>query len=1001
MGDRARGRRRRAPGLLTLGGIAAVASLGSMLQPTVAQAQAGTGAAASHAAARYTTLAAPALTRPQPLSPAGAARQAHRAATFRPRNAAAYDRARQSAPRASSAPLRQAVQASTSVVNSGEVAGAAGGSTVTAAFPLSSNQQQVTGLGPAWDVAPPDTQVAASSQYLVEMVNDMGTIWTRQGSLVPNQQFDLGAFFQVAGGLSASDPQVLYDQASGRWFASMMGFSVDQQNNPTGGQVYLAVSQTSDPTGSWYTYQATTNTPYASNEIFDQPFLGVNDDKVVLSWNDFYNDPSIPVNEETWVFQKSDLVGGTMTAGAELFQNDVDRYRMVPVRSLSSTATEYVLYNNSDCANLGCNSKVPHPSVGVIAVTGTPAAGTVTSTEADPSVAPTSLPPNGAQPGCKNATTCGIVTDDDRLLPSYYENGSIWTSANDACTVSNVVRSCLRVIGLDVTGTPRVSWNGDVGASGWDLYYPAVVPDSAGDIAVSFSQSSSSVYPQSAYTVLGGNVGTPQIATLVPGRAPYNDQFPQGAGPFVWGDYSSAVPDPGHDGTWWLAGEHADVSCSMNLSGQVTPCANWSTGVGQVVAERSLSLTTSPAQLPSTMTAGTPFGATVQVLDPWGQQVTSDNTTVVTLALAGGAPGAFVPCVQNPVKVSGGQAAFQCHVEKAGSGFSAVATSPNLASAASNRFSVTPSTPAKVAFTTAPPASVAPRSGFTVGAAVEDVYGNVETADNTTSIRVSLASGPAGASLSCPVDQAIVSAGVAGFTCQVDRLGTGYRLGAAAAGLAAGTSNVFTAALGGYWLAASDGGIFAFKGARFYGSTGGVTLNRPIVAMASTPDGRGYWLVASDGGIFAFGDARFFGSTGGVTLNRPIVAMASTPDGRGYWLVASDGGIFAFGDARFFGSTGGVTLNRPVVGMAATPDGRGYWLVASDGGIFAFGDTHFYGSTGGVTLNKPIVGMSKTADGRGYWLVASDGGIFSFGDARFYGSTGGITLRQPIVTMAP
>ncbi len=80
--------------------------------------------------------------------------------------------------------------------------------------------------------------------------------------------------------------------------------------------------------------------------------------------------------------------------------------------------------------------------------------------------------------------------------------------------------------------------------------------------------------------------------------------------------------------------------------------------------------------------------------------------------------------------------------------------------------------------------------------------------------------------------------------------------------------------------------------------------------------GAGYDLVASDGGVFAFGDAGFYGSTGGMVLNRPIVGMASTPDGRGYWLVASDGGIFAFGDAPFLGSTGNLVLSRPIVGMA-------------------------------------------------------------------------------------
>jgi hypothetical protein len=49
------------------------------------------------------------------------------------------------------------------------------------------------------------------------------------------------------------------------------------------------------------------------------------------------------------------------------------------------------------------------------------------------------------------------------------------------------------------------------------------------------------------------------------------------------------------------------------------------------------------------------------------------------------------------------------------------------------------------------------------------------------------------------------------------------------------------------------------------------------VGMAATPDGKGYWLVASDGGIFNYGDATFYGSAGGIHLNKPIVGMAATP----------------------------------------------------------------------------------------------------------------------------
>jgi hypothetical protein len=193
----------------------------------------------------------------------------------------------------------------------------------------------------------------------------------------------------------------------------------------------------------------------------------------------------------------------------------------------------------------------------------------------------------------------------------------------------------------------------------------------------------------------------------------------------------------------------------------------------------------------------------------------------------------------------------------------------------------------------------------------------------------------------------------------------------------------------GYQLVASDGGVFSYGDAGFYGSAGGTPLNKPVVGMAPTPDGGGYWLVASDGGVFSYGDAAFFGSAGGTPLNQPIVGMTPTSDGGGYWLVASDGGVFSYGDAAFFGSAGGTPLNKPVVGMAATPDGGGYWLVASDGGVFSYGDAAFFGSAGGLTLNEPVVGMAARTDGGGYWLVASDGGVFNYGDASFWGSAAG------------
>ena len=183
----------------------------------------------------------------------------------------------------------------------------------------------------------------------------------------------------------------------------------------------------------------------------------------------------------------------------------------------------------------------------------------------------------------------------------------------------------------------------------------------------------------------------------------------------------------------------------------------------------------------------------------------------------------------------------------------------------------------------------------------------------------------------------------------------------------------------GYWIVASDGGVFSFGDAAFYGALpGSVTVNN-IVGIAAKPQGDGYWLVGSDGGIFSFGAAGFYGSMGGQPLNQPIVGMASTASGNGYWLVAKDGGIFAFGDAPFNGSWGGQGLTD-FVGMAATP-GNGYWLVRATGSIYSFGANYY----GGGEAGSGVVSITATSDGGGYWQVRDNGAIFSYGNAGYAG----------------
>jgi len=87
--------------------------------------------------------------------------------------------------------------------------------------------------------------------------------------------------------------------------------------------------------------------------------------------------------------------------------------------------------------------------------------------------------------------------------------------------------------------------------------------------------------------------------------------------------------------------------------------------------------------------------------------------------------------------------------------------------------------------------------------------------------------------------------------------------------------------------------------------------------MAATPDGGGYWLVASDGVIFNYGHAGFYGSAASEPLVKSLVGTACTTDARGYWQVTSAGSIFNYGDAAFYGSAGSGPLAKPIVGIAA------------------------------------------------------------------------------------
>jgi hypothetical protein len=219
-----------------------------------------------------------------------------------------------------------------------------------------------------------------------------------------------------------------------------------------------------------------------------------------------------------------------------------------------------------------------------------------------------------------------------------------------------------------------------------------------------------------------------------------------------------------------------------------------------------------------------------------------------------------------------------------------------------------------------------------------------------------------------------------------------------------------TADDGGYWLVASDGGIFSFGDAGFHGSIPGLgilpagtpgngrRLNAPVVGMVPSTDGGGYFMVASDGGVFAFGDASFEGSCPAIGgCAGAAVAVMPDASGDGYWLVTATGHVYGFGDASYFGAPG--PQSAPVTAAVRTPNGGGYWILLSNGEVFSYGDaTNYGGLPGGLAGgSNPANAIFSTSDGGGYWIGTANGAVYPEGDAPNDGSMAGTHLNAPII----
>jgi hypothetical protein len=391
---------------------------------------------------------------------------------------------------------------------------------------------------------PPDVQVAAGPTYIMEMVNLGGEIFTKQGSSVST--FDLPTFFKITGQSDlASDPKIIYDAMSGRWFASLL------DANKTTNDVRIAVSATSDPTGVWNVYR------FGFSDCPDQPLIGISNDKFAVSANDFKSvcDGAF-TGEQHYIIDKADLVKGISSPGFIESQPDTSTFSLFPAQSLSSTSTLYMVSVSDDLTNFitldSFTGSVPN----------------VVKSTMSLGIQITHIPPGGVQPG----TNFKVDTGDARVLDAAWYQGKLWLTLGDACKPpgDSTVRSCIRLDQLD-TAANKVLQDFDKGDIGIYYFYPALRMDSSGNLDFIYGYSSANTFPSLSASgqAVGATIDTlDQPVTLKSGSAADTSGR--------YGDYFGAGVDPANPNNVWVAGEYHSTSDWSTFIAQTSRSNIWS-----------------------------------------------------------------------------------------------------------------------------------------------------------------------------------------------------------------------------------------------------------------------------------------------------------------------------------------------------------------------------------------------------------------------------------------
>jgi len=435
------------------------------------------------------------------------------------------------------------------------------------------DQAQGGGMSGIFNI-PPDTTGAVGTDSVNKVFVTLNNNYKIQNKATGAQVslVSITAFWAAVGASGPFDPRVQYDRFNDRWILAAVS---DRQTANT--SVLVGISQTSDPSGSFFLFKvsARTGSDPAAVNFADFPMLGFNKNWVVVSFNMF---ASIFNDGRAFVINYPLLRTGTFSA---TFFTGISEFTMHPATTYSaSEETEYLVSQGSSASAAYKLSTITGTSASPVLTIGSaktrPGGGW---TQPGGNILPQAM-------GTCSSTPMNIDVGDSFIRHNVvFRNNSIWYAQTVGLPAGVLTRTAAQWTQLNTAGDVvqggRIEDPTATASNGGKWYaYPSIAVNANIDVLVGFSQMSSAQFASAGYAYHDHSDGAGVMRDPViykAGEDCYSKDF--GAGSNRWGDYSHTMVDPTGDRKFWTIQEYARLQAAPSVGGSTS---KWGTRWAQV-----------------------------------------------------------------------------------------------------------------------------------------------------------------------------------------------------------------------------------------------------------------------------------------------------------------------------------------------------------------------------------------------------------------------------------